>query len=122
MPCRPPSPCTQPGCPNKATNRGRCPDHQRPAWVTTTSSSTERGYGARWQRLRHHQLSTYPVCQIRTHCDGALATEVDHIKPKAQGGTDEPTNLRSACKACHKAKTQQDALSGRPRAEPSQRT
>lgn len=33
------------------------------------------------------------------------ATEVDHIAPKSQGGTDDPNNLQSICSACHKIKT-----------------
>jgi 5-methylcytosine-specific restriction endonuclease McrA len=32
---------------------------------------------------------------------GALATEVDHIQPRAQGGSDELANLRSLCRPCH---------------------
>nr|WP_234238571.1 HNH endonuclease signature motif containing protein [Halomonas desiderata] len=30
---------------------------------------------------------------------------VDHIKPKAEGGTDSPDNLQAICESCHKAKT-----------------
>lgn len=33
------------------------------------------------------------------------ATEVDHIIPKSQAGTDDSTNLQSICSACHKVKT-----------------
>ena len=29
------------------------------------------------------------------------ASEVDHIKPKAQGGTDDESNLRSVSHECH---------------------
>ena len=43
-------------------------------------------------------------CQIRG--DGCLgsATTVDHIHPKAWGGTEDPSNLRAACKPCNQAK------------------
>lgn len=37
------------------------------------------------------------------------ANEVDHIIPKAQGGTDNPEQLQAICKVCHKAKTQAEA-------------
>ena len=37
------------------------------------------------------------------------ATQVDHIKPKADGGTDEHANLQSICTDCHKIKTAQDS-------------
>jgi 5-methylcytosine-specific restriction protein A len=53
------------------------------------------------------------VCEIRTHCDGALAVTVDHKVNKASGGTDDIENLQSSCKACHTAKTQQEAAEGR---------
>lgn len=41
------------------------------------------------------------------------ATEVDHIKPKADGGTDDPGNLQAINRDCHKRKTQRDAFNGR---------
>lgn len=36
------------------------------------------------------------------------ATEVDHITPKAEGGTDDRSNLQGLCTDCHKAKTKAD--------------
>lgn len=33
------------------------------------------------------------------------ATDVDHIVPRAQGGTDAPENLQPLCHACHSRKT-----------------
>jgi 5-methylcytosine-specific restriction protein A len=40
----------------------------------------------------------------------AVATHVDHIKPKAHGGTDDDDNLESLCAACHRAKTATERL------------
>jgi 5-methylcytosine-specific restriction protein A len=37
------------------------------------------------------------------------ATQVDHIKAKAVGGTDEDNNLQPLCGPCHKAKTAREA-------------
>jgi 5-methylcytosine-specific restriction protein A len=34
-----------------------------------------------------------------------MASEVDHIIPKAQDGTDDFDNLQAICTDCHKAKT-----------------
>jgi 5-methylcytosine-specific restriction protein A len=34
-----------------------------------------------------------------------VATEVDHIKPKAEGGTDDESNLRAVNSDCHKRLT-----------------
>ena len=36
------------------------------------------------------------------------ATEVDHIKPKAKGGTDASDNLQAICRDCHEAKSSVD--------------
>lgn len=50
------------------------------------------------------------VCQV---CQGRGAFAVDHIVPKARGGTDSDANLRAICKRCHDAKTQGEAIEGR---------
>ena len=36
------------------------------------------------------------------------ATDVDHIIPKAAGGTDSPNNLQCLCKKCHRIKTSKE--------------
>lgn len=36
------------------------------------------------------------------------AGEVDHIVPKAKGGTDDPSNLQAINRECHKVKTLED--------------
>ena len=38
---------------------------------------------------------------------------VDHIIPKAKGGTDDPDNLQSLCAPCHDAKSAAEATFGR---------
>ena len=73
-------------------------------------SRHERGYGAAWVKLRLTILNRDAyLCQ---HClaDGrpTTATDVDHIKPKAKGGTDDDDNLQSLCRPCHDAKTAAD--------------
>ena len=51
------------------------------------------------------------ICQ----CDDCRANgrvrpahEVDHIIPKAKGGTDDPSNLRAINHECHKRKSMRD--------------
>lgn len=44
-----------------------------------------------------------------------VAHEVDHIIPKAEGGTDSPNNLRAINRDCHRRKTQAEAMRGRTR-------
>lgn len=57
-----------------------------------------------WRRLRRtilerdHHRCTWPDCD-------QPATEVDHIISHANGGTDDPTNLRSLCHPHHQAKS-----------------
>ena len=36
-----------------------------------------------------------------TNCSSTHSLEVDHIKPRALGGTDDPENLRLLCKSCN---------------------
>jgi 5-methylcytosine-specific restriction protein A len=78
------------------------------AWSKESSSS--RGYGAKWQRLRDVILrrDNY-LCQCPDCLGGdkrlTPATEVDHIIPKAQGGGDHESNLRSVNTDCHKRLT-----------------
>ena len=47
-------------------------------------------------------LREEPLCRI---CRRHDATEVDHIIPREQQGTDQRENLQGLCKACHSAKT-----------------
>lgn len=67
-------------------------------------TAAQRGYGAAWRKLRTIVLTEQPRCQC-----GAMATEVDHIIPKARGGTDARANLRGMCATCHRSKSQRDA-------------
>ena len=67
--------------------------------VPLKASPTARGYGADWQRLRKVILIRDGY---RCHWCGAVATEVDHVRPLVFGGPRlEPTNLVAACKRCN---------------------
>lgn len=83
---------------------------------TDGRSSTARGYGQDWRRLRAQVLSEEPLCRM-CHDAGRVtaATEVDHIEPFA--GLDDPRrldrgNLRPICRPCHARRTARQA-SGR---------
>ena len=92
--------CTTPGCPNFAVRFGVCAqcatqrEQQR-------GSAASRGYDNRWRKARAAFLREHPVC---LRC-GAIATDVDHIVPRALGGSDEWWNLQAWCHACHSRKT-----------------
>lgn len=83
-----------------------------PAWRHERSAHA-RGYGAAWQRLRLQVLKRDGYrCQC-SDCKRSgrvrLAHAVDHIVPKAKGGTDELGNLQAINNECHRAKTIADA-------------
>lgn len=84
-------------------------------WRGQSGSRQERGYGAAWNALRVQILERDKrLCQPCLALDRPTpARTVDHITPKAQGGTDEPENLRAICDACHAAKTAEEGLQAR---------
>ena len=82
---------------------------------TRTESAASRGYGWQWTKQRELvMLRDCGLCQVCAK-QGivALATEVDHIRPKAEGGTDDDANLQAICGPCHKAKTAIEGLRAR---------
>ena len=93
---------------------GRCGRHASQQ-NRDRGTTTARGLGGDWQTLRAAKLAADPVCEIRTHCAGLVATEVDHILPRRLRPDLrlEWTNLASACGACHDAKTARDGTFGR---------
>ena len=119
--------CSHQGCHALTSDKsGRCERHPRKQWAKAQGregSTTERGYGWAWQKLRAQilQRDSY-LCQAGL-AEGRIesATEVDHIINKATwdalhgtpAGVDDHTNLQSLCKACHKAKTEAEARRGR---------
>lgn len=99
MPVRPASPCSKPGCPH----RKPCPVHgssYRRA-KDTRPSAAARGYDQKWRRIRAAFLKKFPACVV---C-GEEATEVDHITPLGEGGSNEWSNLQPMCKSHHSEKT-----------------
>jgi len=76
-------------------------------------SAAERGYDARWRRLRRMYLRKYPLC-VECSQLGFMtrATDVDHVVPKRAGGGDEENNLQGLCHQHHSQKTMRE-LQGR---------
>lgn len=84
------------------------PKQQQKAWGWShQGTTTERGYGWRWQKQRGRILTRDKhLCQSCLRAGRVtVATDVDHIKPKADGGTDDDDNLECKCGPCHDAKT-----------------
>ena len=115
MPKMPPKQCTSPGCPNYAVYRGKCEAHRKEAtgqWKGKRDVGRLPGW--EWARVRKRILERDAwLCQPCTRAGRVVkATEVDHIKPKSQGGTDSPDNLEAICKTCHEEKSKQEAKQG----------
>ncbi|WP_411744893.1 HNH endonuclease [Reinekea sp.] len=112
MPQRTARLCLVRTCNAKHRNKhGYCDDHQALAtgWRRSHqhTTSTREGYGKEWRALRIQilQRDEYMCVECKRNGIATAATDVDHIKSKALGGTDAVTNLQSLCGACHKAKT-----------------
>jgi 5-methylcytosine-specific restriction enzyme A len=90
------TPCAVPYCPKLAEKRGRCVEHAR-QYERDRGTAAQRGYDAAWRRLRLAILARDPICRDESGCL-ELSTEVDHILPKALGGTNELSNLRGMCR------------------------
>jgi 5-methylcytosine-specific restriction protein A len=102
MPTRALRACARPGCAETTAER-YCPRH-RPA--DDRANSAARGYGGHWRKLRLFVLAREPLCR-RCLARGrtVAATDVDHIKPRADGGSDATENLQALCHSCHSQKT-----------------
>lgn len=82
----------------------------RKPWHHGGKSRHERGYGSSWDKLRKQVLTEEPMCRscFEEHGVVTAATQVDHITPKAKGGTDARSNLRPICADCHAKKSAED--------------
>lgn len=88
------------------------------AWKHTRESRHARGYGTAWDRIRKEVMQRdQRLCQPCLKNNRATAAHaVDHIIPKAKGGTDDLSNLQAICRACHLDKSLRDQ--GRRRKRP----
>ena len=119
MPNAAPKPCNHPGCGVLVKDGGaRCPKH--PGGMVARfgaagrASRHERGYGSDWDKQRLRILERdCGMCQACAKEQRVtLARDVDHIVPKAEGGSDLDHNLQCLCPECHAAKTKLEAGRG----------
>lgn len=115
MPTAAPKPCLHPGCVALVRDgTSRCAAHKVAAGSFADKrrgSRHERGYGSSWDRTRARILRRDAgICQPCL-ADGMVhrGGEVDHIVPRARGGTDDDANLQTICAARHRTKTQNEA-------------
>ena len=94
----------RPGVSGSDMRRAMASNTRRRPWDHGGRSTTERGYGAAWQRLRRQVLASCPLCVRCTEAGRVTpASQVHHIVPKADGGTDAIENLQPICDECHEA-------------------
>lgn len=104
--------CLEPGCP-ELTERGesRCEPHRLARQRTDDKrrgTAAERGYDARWRRIRKAFLAAAPFC---IDC-GGIATVADHDpiprRVLVEQGVRDPDafhRLKPRCARCHGRKT-----------------
>ncbi len=82
----------------------------REPWKRKRNTAHERGYGSAWRKVRQQALERDKhLCQdCLAKGRTTVAEQVDHIIPKAKGGTDDLSNCRSLCRPCHDDKSARD--------------
>lgn len=108
MPSKPKHPCASPGCPNLVEYGKRfCKEHEkaesrRYEKYDRNKAAVRRRYGPAWRRIRARYVKSHPYCELCFR-EGRMVPveEVHHIKPLSEGGSNDPSNLMSLCKACH---------------------
>ena len=107
MPRSAKTPCRQSMCPALVDKPGYCDKHKKKAWIRKEGTTTQRGYGAAWRKTRElvirRDLGLCQPCQRNNRVTAFNA--IDHIIPKAKGGSDDLNNLQCICNECHKHKT-----------------
>lgn len=113
MPWAAKRPCKHSGCP-ALVSKGYCNEHQHKAAQarqqadSQRGTSSQRGYGSRWQKVRATFLAHHPLC---AHCKASgyitAAKVVDHIRPHRgdQALFWNHDNWQALCKPCHDRKT-----------------
>ena len=105
MPKKPKRPCSFPGCPNLTDGR-YCPEHQQQVNHNYEKYGRDRSakkkYGHAWKRIRDKYAAEHPFCELCFQRGILVPTEeIHHIKPLAEGGTNDCRNLIALCKSCH---------------------
>ena len=107
MPRKPKRPCRMTGCPNLTDRKScYCEAHekvmQRHYDHFTRGYDQHARYGSVWRRIRDRYLAGHPLCEkCKEQGRYILAMLVHHIRPLADGGTHEESNLMSLCVSCH---------------------
>ena len=89
----------------------RVPTMAAGSWRTEGMTSTQRGYGYKWQKAREQHLREHPLC-VMCQAEGqvTVATVVDHIEPH-RGDMSlfwQRSNWQSLCSTHHSKDKQRE--------------
>ena len=107
MPRKAKRPCRYKNCPKLTdSSSGYCEEHEKAQSrhydKFFRSPEHNKRYGYQWRKLRARFLNAHPLCeQCKLEGRYTTATEVHHIKPLSDGGTNDESNLMPLCKSCH---------------------
>ena len=108
MPASPMKPCRHPGC-KRLAKESYCDEHKRDQerrYAERRSNSGQRGYDARWQKVRAIKAANDPLCEQHLKQGAIVPLDVvHHIKPVETHPELRLVldNLMSLCTACHEA-------------------
>lgn len=106
MPRKAKKPCRYKNCPRLTeSSSGYCLEHEKVQvrhYDKYNRLEHNERYGYKWRKIRAKFLSAHPLCeQCLRQGRYTAATEVHHITPLSDGGTNDERNLMALCKACH---------------------
>lgn len=104
MPKKSKRPCRYRGCPRLTDlPSGFCAEHdklQTQQYNKARRVEHNQRYGYQWRKFRARFLNNHPLCeQCRLNGRYTPATEIHHIKPLSEGGTNDESNLMPLCKS-----------------------
>lgn len=91
-----PKPCIVHGCPNLGYQGNRCRHHEK-AYQRRRNARPER---AAYADRAYRSVPSVGICWI---CGEPGANTRDHVIPLHLGGTNHPSNIRPAHRACNSA-------------------
>lgn len=128
MPTAPPSRCTDPTCPELATRRGRCDDHQPTPWAGRDDKQARYGISSgTWRKLKRRTTQRDNGCCYQCGAEPPDDPDepshvLDHITPISEGGAvTDLDNLGLLCTECNEVKSKAEAQRGAARARQGRR-
>ena len=80
-------------------------------WLSNASKASDCSCGVSFdQAFSATRLDTFlnsqgKCCSCKFKIDPGQSWDLDHIIPRALGGSDDPSNMQVLCRACHRNKT-----------------